>query len=62
MRLSIYSRSMRFEMLLLARTCLGLAAGLFTVSVPAMIAEGLPKKKAEAAGFEDPCVSCIPDG
>lgn len=38
----------RFEMLLLARTCLGLAAGLFTVSVPAMIAEGLPKKKAEA--------------
>lgn len=35
-------------MLLLARTCLGLAAGLFTVSVPAMIAEGLPKKKAEA--------------
>eukprot|EP00438_Fugacium_kawagutii_P015897 Skav226670 [mRNA] locus=scaffold861:236653:238947:+ [translate_table: standard] len=38
----------RFETLLLARTCLGLAAGLFTISVPAMIAEGLPKKKAEA--------------
>ena len=39
---------LRFETLLLARTCLGLAAGLFTISVPAMIAEGLPKKKAEA--------------
>ena len=61
MRLSIYSRSMRFEMLLLARTCLGLAAGLFTVSVPAMIAEGLPKKKAEAR-FRGSMCSCIPDG
>lgn len=38
----------RFETLLLARTCLGLAAGLFTIAVPALLAEGLPKTKAEA--------------
>ena len=45
----------RFGALLLARVLLGLSAGLYTVSVPALIAEGLPSRKAEAYLATYPC-------
>ncbi|CAJ1373385.1 unnamed protein product [Effrenium voratum] len=40
--------AVRFDMLLLARASLGLSTGLFSVTVPAMMAEGLPTDKVEA--------------
>ncbi|CAJ1365397.1 unnamed protein product [Effrenium voratum] len=39
--------AVRFEILVLARAALGLSTGLFFVTVPALLAEGLPTDKVE---------------